>query len=83
MAAQSGITGHVKIGDNVTVTGQAGVTKDIPPKTIVSGTPAVPHRNWLKSSAIVNRLPELYKDFKSLQKTVAALEKRLKETERS
>jgi len=83
LAAQSGIVGHIKIGDSATVTAQSGLTKDIPPKSIFSGTPAVPYRNWLKSSIIINRLPELHKDFKALQKKVAALEKRLKTTERS
>jgi len=83
MAAQSGITGHVKVGDSATVTAQAGVTKDVPPKTIVSGMPAVSHRNWLKATVIINRLPELYNAFKSLQKKVAALEKHLKEAARS
>lgn len=83
LAAQSGVTGHVKIGDDTTVTGRTGVTKDVPPKTVVSGVPAVPHRVWLKSSVIISQLPQLHKDFKSLQKKVAALEERLEETERS
>jgi len=82
LAAQSGLVGHIKVGDGATVTAQAGLTKDIAPKSIFSGTPAVPYRNWLKSSVIIDRLPELYKDFKSLEKKVAVLEKRLKETER-
>jgi UDP-3-O-[3-hydroxymyristoyl] glucosamine N-acyltransferase len=83
LAAQAGLVGHIKVGDRATVTAQAGLTKDIPPKSIFSGSPAVPHRNWLKTSVVMNQLPDLQKDVKRLQKKVTELEQLLDETERS
>jgi len=77
LAAQSGVSGHLKIGDNVTVTAQAGVTKDIPPKSIVSGMPATSHRKWLKSRAIINQLPEIYKDLQKIKEKLETLESQL------
>jgi UDP-3-O-[3-hydroxymyristoyl] glucosamine N-acyltransferase len=34
---------------------------------VMSGYPAVPHKTWLKASAIIKRLPEMYQAFKKLQ----------------
>ncbi|TFH57846.1 MAG: UDP-3-O-(3-hydroxymyristoyl)glucosamine N-acyltransferase, partial [Candidatus Zixiibacteriota bacterium] len=42
---QSAATGHLKIGDNVTVGGRGGVAVDTPGNQIVSGAPAMPHRD--------------------------------------
>ncbi|MBN2468584.1 MAG: UDP-3-O-(3-hydroxymyristoyl)glucosamine N-acyltransferase [Deltaproteobacteria bacterium] len=83
LAAQSGVSGHIKIGDKVTVAARGGISKDIPPNSIVSGSPSMPHRNWLKSKVICGRLPELHADVKTLKERVAALEDQLCKKERS
>ncbi len=77
LAAKAGIAGHLKIGDRATVTATGGVGKDVPAGTVVSGRPAILHRNWLKSKIICGRLPELYEDIRQLKKKVAELEKYL------
>jgi UDP-3-O-[3-hydroxymyristoyl] glucosamine N-acyltransferase len=61
LLGQAGVVGHCKIGDGAIVTPQSGVAGDIAPGDIVSGSPAVEHRLWLKYSAALNRLPELLK----------------------
>jgi UDP-3-O-[3-hydroxymyristoyl] glucosamine N-acyltransferase len=61
LTGQVGVVGHCKVGDGAIVTPQSGVAGDIPPGAIVSGTPAVDHRLWLKYSAALNRLPEMLK----------------------
>ena len=78
MAAQSGVSGHLRIGNNATITAQGGVTKDLPPQSIVSGMPARPHREWLKSQATLVRLPKIYNDLQKLRKKVEALENQFK-----
>lgn len=70
LAGQAGVGGHIKIGDRVTVGPQAGVTRSVKDGMVVSGTPEMPHRQWLRVSQIMTRLPEL-------KKKVAELEKRL------
>jgi UDP-3-O-[3-hydroxymyristoyl] glucosamine N-acyltransferase len=59
LTGQVGVVGHCTVGDNAIVTPQTGVAADIAPGALVSGSPAVDHRAWLKYSAILPRLPEL------------------------
>lgn len=59
LTGQVGVVGHCKVGENAIVTPQSGVAADIPAGALVSGSPAVDHRAWLKYSAILPRLPEL------------------------
>ena len=59
LTGQVGVVGHCTVGDSAIVTPQTGVAADIPPGALVSGSPAVDHRAWLKYSAILPRLPEI------------------------
>ncbi len=60
LAGQVGIATEVSLGDRVTATARAGIISDIPTGSVVSGHPAVPHRQWLRTSALQSRLPEIY-----------------------
>ncbi|QIR40156.1 UDP-3-O-(3-hydroxymyristoyl)glucosamine N-acyltransferase [Tolypothrix sp. PCC 7910] len=68
LAGQTGIANQVKIGDGAIASAQAGVHNDVAPGEIVSGTPAIPHKLYLKVCAIYNRLPEMYKALKQFQR---------------
>jgi len=59
LTGQVGVVGHCKVGDDAIVTPQSGVANDIAARTLVSGSPAVDHKAWLKYSAILPRLPEI------------------------
>jgi UDP-3-O-[3-hydroxymyristoyl] glucosamine N-acyltransferase len=59
LTGQVGVVGHCKVGENAIVTPQSGVANDIAAGTLVSGSPAVDHKLWLKYSAILPRLPEI------------------------
>jgi UDP-3-O-[3-hydroxymyristoyl] glucosamine N-acyltransferase len=61
LAGQVGVAGHCHIGDNVVATAQSGIPNDVAAGTIVSGYPAVDNKNWLRSVAVFNKLPELAK----------------------
>ncbi len=74
LAGQAGISGHVAIGNRVTVGAQAGVAKSIPDGQIISGTPGMSHRLWLKTSSIIPRLPDMKKKLRELEKRVKGLE---------
>jgi UDP-3-O-[3-hydroxymyristoyl] glucosamine N-acyltransferase len=68
LAGQTGIANQVKIGDGAIASAQSGVHNDVAPGEVVSGTPAIPHKLYLKVSAIYNRLPDMYQAFKQLQR---------------
>ena len=59
LTGQVGVVGHCKVGENAIVTPQSGVANDIAAGALVSGSPAVDHRAWLKYSAILPKLPEI------------------------
>lgn len=68
MAGQVGIVDHVKIGDNVIASAKAGIHHDIEAGAIVTGIPAIPHRLFVKATAVFNRLPEMYQTLRQVQK---------------
>lgn len=68
LAGQSGIANQVEIGDGAIASAKAGIHSDVAPGEIVSGTPAIPHKLFVKVAAIHNRLPEMYQTLKQLQK---------------
>ncbi len=68
LAGQVGIANKAKLGDGAVASAQAGITSNVAPGEIVSGSPAIPHKIFLKSSAIIRRLPELAKSVKQMQK---------------
>jgi len=76
IGGQVGISDHVEIGDRVMIGSQSGVPKSIPSGEVVSGTPAIPHRLWLKTSAIIKRLPKFKEHLRDLEKRVAEMEKK-------
>ena len=45
----------------------------------VSGSPAIPHRDWLKASAVYRQLPALKKRVAELEQRIAELEEKLAE----
>jgi UDP-3-O-[3-hydroxymyristoyl] glucosamine N-acyltransferase len=77
LAGQVGVAGHLEIGDRVTATAQTGIPNSVDAGTVVSGYPAIPNRDWLKSSAVFRRLPELKKAVSDLQGRLEEIERRL------
>jgi UDP-3-O-[3-hydroxymyristoyl] glucosamine N-acyltransferase len=74
LAGQVGVAGHITLGQGVIATAQTGIPNSLEAGAFVSGYPAISNRDWLRSSAIFRKLPEL-------KKRVADLERRLKELE--
>ncbi|HTN43398.1 MAG TPA: UDP-3-O-(3-hydroxymyristoyl)glucosamine N-acyltransferase [Nitrospiria bacterium] len=75
LAGQTGVAGHLTVGDNVVAGGRTGVTKDVASNQVVSGYPALPHREWLAAQATFPQLPELRKRIKELETKLERLEK--------
>jgi UDP-3-O-[3-hydroxymyristoyl] glucosamine N-acyltransferase len=68
LAGQVGVANQAYIGDGAIASAKSGIHSDVKPGAIVSGIPAVPHKIYLKASAIYSRLPEMYQAFRQLQK---------------
>lgn len=79
LTGQVGAAGHLTIGDGAVVTPQSGIANSVEDGRTVSGSPAIDHRNWLRSSAAFSRLPEMQKTVRSLESRVTSLEKMLRE----
>ena len=82
LAGQVGVAGHLTLGRGVVATAQTGIPNSVDAGAFVSGYPAIPNRDWLKSSAIFRRLPELKKAVAELERRLADLEARLANADR-
>jgi UDP-3-O-[3-hydroxymyristoyl] glucosamine N-acyltransferase len=76
LAGQVGTAGHLTVGDGTVITAQSGVPNDVPAHALYSGYPAVENRQWLKTMAALNRLPELQKRVRELESEMERLKVR-------
>jgi UDP-3-O-[3-hydroxymyristoyl] glucosamine N-acyltransferase len=77
LAGQVGVAGHLRIGKGVVATAQTGIPNSVEPGLMISGYPAIPNRDWLKSSAVFRHLPALKKRVVDLEQRIAELEEKL------
>ncbi|MCY1079742.1 UDP-3-O-(3-hydroxymyristoyl)glucosamine N-acyltransferase [Archangium lansingense] len=78
LAGQVGVVGHIRVGDMAKVGAQSGVAHDVADGQVVSGSPAVPHREWLRMSAALGQISDLLKEVRTLRRRVETLEKKEK-----
>ena len=58
VGGQVGISGHLSVNDNVQIGAQSGVTKNISKNSIVSGTPSVNLKTYLKQAVMLKQMVE-------------------------
>ena len=75
LGGQSAIRDHMTLGDGSAVAACSGVAEDVDPKTVVSGLPALPHRQSLREQAALRRLPDLVVQVRKLQEEIEQLKK--------
>jgi UDP-3-O-[3-hydroxymyristoyl] glucosamine N-acyltransferase len=68
LAGKVGVAGHLTIGDGAIATALTGIPSDVPAGATVSGYPAIDNKQWLRSVAVFNKLPELAKAIRRLTK---------------
>ena len=68
ISVQAGITDHVRVGEGSVIAGRSGITKDVPPKSVMSGFPARPHNEAKRALVLSANLPSLYKRVRNLEK---------------
>lgn len=74
---QVGLAGHIHIADNVIFGAQAGVISDVKEPTTLLGAPAINAKNFMRSSAIFNRLPDIYRSIGQMQREIEQLKKEI------
>jgi len=71
------VSNRVVVGRGTRATIGSLLISDTEPGSIVSGYPAMPHQSWLRSSALVRRLPEMQQTMKQMQKQIDTLQAEL------
>jgi UDP-3-O-[3-hydroxymyristoyl] glucosamine N-acyltransferase len=74
LTGQVGVAGHLTIGDGTIVTPQSGIANSVENGSTVSGSPAINHNKWLRSSAAFSRLPDTQRTVRSLESRISNLE---------
>lgn len=77
LAGQVGVAGHLRIGKGARASAQSGIPNSVEAGAFVSGYPAIPNREWLKSSALFRLLPALRRRVVDLEQRIAQLEEQL------
>ncbi|QEY31651.1 UDP-3-O-(3-hydroxymyristoyl)glucosamine N-acyltransferase [Synechococcus sp. RSCCF101] len=68
LAGQVGVANRSRIGDRAIASSKSGIHGEIAAGEVVSGYPAIPNRLWLRCAAAFNRLPEMARTLKRLQR---------------
>jgi UDP-3-O-[3-hydroxymyristoyl] glucosamine N-acyltransferase len=77
IGGQVAINGHIKVADGTKIGAQAGVLSDIKEEnTIIIGTPAIELKQFMRSSVIFKRLPEMKVKIDALEKEIELQKKK-------
>ncbi len=78
LGGQVGLVDHIEVGDGAMIGSKSGVVQSIPAGEVVTGIPTMPHRLWLRTRALIRRLPEYSERLKVLENKVRNLERQRK-----
>jgi UDP-3-O-[3-hydroxymyristoyl] glucosamine N-acyltransferase len=74
---QVGLAGHLKIANGTKIGAQGGILGDVKDEnTAIIGSPAIEIKQFLRSSVIFRKLPEMKSKIDSLEKEVESLKKK-------
>jgi UDP-3-O-[3-hydroxymyristoyl] glucosamine N-acyltransferase len=74
LAGQVGISGHLTIHDHAIVYAQSGIGGDVKEGAVVSGSPAFDSREWLRAITAFQKLPDLLKTVRQLERRLGQME---------
>jgi UDP-3-O-[3-hydroxymyristoyl] glucosamine N-acyltransferase len=77
LGGQCAVRDHVHMADGSMLGPCSGAMDDVEAKQIVTGLPAIPHRQFLREQAAMRHLPELRSEVRKLQEQVEELKKML------
>jgi UDP-3-O-[3-hydroxymyristoyl] glucosamine N-acyltransferase len=74
---QVGLAGHIKIANGTKIGAQGGILGDVKEEnTVILGSPAIDLKQFLRSSVIFKKLPEMKVKIDSLEKQIESLKKK-------
>ena len=74
---QVGLAGHLKIANGTKIGAQGGILGDVKEEnTAIIGSPAIEVKQFLRSSVIFKKLPEMKLKIDSLEKEIESLKKK-------
>jgi UDP-3-O-[3-hydroxymyristoyl] glucosamine N-acyltransferase len=74
---QVGLAGHLKIANGTKIGAQGGILGDVKEEnTAIIGSPAIEIRNFMKSSILFRKLPEMKGKIDSMEKELESLKKK-------
>jgi UDP-3-O-[3-hydroxymyristoyl] glucosamine N-acyltransferase len=74
---QVAINGHISVANGTKVGAQGGIAQSVNEEnTILQGTPAIPYRQFYRSSVVFSNLPELKRKIDVLEKEIDSLKKK-------
>lgn len=76
IGGQAGIKDHIQIEDYAQVGSGSGIHKPVKKGEAVLGNPGLPPRLWIKTRALIERLPEMTRKIKEMEKKIKELEDR-------
>ncbi|MFO7628147.1 MAG: UDP-3-O-(3-hydroxymyristoyl)glucosamine N-acyltransferase [Prochlorococcaceae cyanobacterium] len=68
LAGQVGLANRAVMGDGSIASSKSGIHGEVAAGEVVSGYPAIPNRLWLRCSAAFNKLPEMARSLRQLDK---------------
>jgi UDP-3-O-[3-hydroxymyristoyl] glucosamine N-acyltransferase len=74
LAGQVGVSGHLTIHDDAVIYAQSGIGGDVEKGAVMSGSPAFDAREWLRAITAFQKLPEMLKTMRQLERRVHSLE---------
>lgn len=80
LAGQAGIAGHLTIHENAVVYAQSGIGGDVEAGAVMSGSPAFAAKDWRRAVFAFQKLPDLLRTVRELERRIAHLEGGPKET---
>lgn len=81
IAGQAGLVGHITVGDDSVIGSQAGVGESVPQKSMLLGSPALPHVVSKRFFATIPRIPKLVRRMRQLEREVEELRGKLESAE--
>lgn len=73
IGGQVGLGGHITIGNNANIGAQAGIISNIKENAQILGSPAIPVKDFFRSSIVFPKLPDMYRQLAQLEKEIQQL----------
>lgn len=74
---QVGVAGHITVGNKVNVGAQTGINSHAEGNQTLMGYPAMSYRDFMKTSVLQRKLPDMYRKMDMLEKELKSIKELL------